>query len=76
MLGSNGMLLWGWAVVAECLNLLYIFLQEGIKAEVHTKSGKIICIGQAHIIAVLDYHISTHKPHLEAKDGRVPSIIG
>jgi hypothetical protein len=48
--------------------LLDAILKQRIKAEVGAKPGKIIRIGKADVVAMLDNHIPAHKLHLQAED--------
>jgi hypothetical protein len=57
-----------WAATTKGVGLLDILLKQRIKAEVGTKPGKVICIGKAGVIAMLDNHIPAHKSHLQVED--------
>jgi hypothetical protein len=50
------------------VDLVDVLLKQRIKAEVRTKPGKVIRIGKADVIAMLDNHIPAHKLHLQVED--------
>jgi hypothetical protein len=50
------------------VGLLDVLLKQRIEAEVGTEPGKIIRIGKADVVAILDNHIPAHKLHLQAED--------
>jgi len=37
--------------------------------------GPIVGVCQKYVVSVFDIHVPAHKPHLQAKDGRIPPIV-
>ncbi len=57
-----------WAATTKGMGMLEVLLKQRIRAKAGTKPGKVIRIGKAGIIAMLDNHIPAHKLHLQAED--------
>ncbi len=55
---------------------IQVLFEMRVKAHVFAYTGTVICIGKVDVIPVNDVHVPTHKPHLQAKDGRVVTFKG
>ncbi len=55
---------------------LNVILKQWVEAQVRAEAGKIIRVGEANVIPVLNNHVPAHKPHLKTKNGPVLPVIG
>jgi len=56
----------GRATASKRRDLLDVIAQEGIVTQIGSHAREVIRVNETMVVAMLDHHVPTHKPHLQA----------